>query len=52
LNNLAQHKPELVKELAKKWEEWALRVHATPYPVEQKGRKAADANSGGSPSLD
>lgn len=32
LNNLATRKPELVKELAGKWEAWALRAHVKPYP--------------------
>ncbi len=44
LNNLAQQKPEMVKELSGKWEDWALRVHAKPYPAEGKGRKAVDEN--------
>lgn len=42
LNNLASQKPELVKELADKWEAWALRVHAKPYPAGGKGRKSAE----------
>jgi len=44
LNNLAQQKPEKAKELAEKWEDWALRVHAKPYPAEGKVRKASDEN--------
>jgi len=44
LHDLAQQKPEKVKELSKNWEDWALRVHAKPYPAEGKGRKSADEN--------
>jgi len=39
LNDLSAKNPELAKELSQKWEEWALRVHAKPYPNEGTKKK-------------
>ncbi|MEI6235914.1 MAG: sulfatase-like hydrolase/transferase, partial [Planctomycetota bacterium] len=36
LNNLASKQPEKVKELAAKWDAWAVRTHVVPYPGEGK----------------
>ncbi len=36
LNDLATKKPEVAKELATKWESWAIRTKVTPYPQAQK----------------
>jgi len=43
LHDLASQKPELAKELAGKWEAWALRVHAKPYPPARKAKKHAES---------
>jgi arylsulfatase len=41
LHNLANVQPALAKELAAKWEAWAVRAHVKPYPPESaKGKKA------------
>jgi len=32
LNDLSGRKPELAKELADLWEQWARRAHAVPWP--------------------
>lgn len=42
LHNLASQKPERAKELADKWEAWAVRTNVKPYP----NQKTADQNSG------
>jgi len=39
MNDLSAKNPELAKELSQKWEEWALRVHANPYPNEGTKKK-------------
>jgi arylsulfatase len=39
LHDLAAAQPDKAKELAAKWEAWALRAHAKPYPDEGKGKK-------------
>ena len=31
-NNLAKERPEKVKELEAKWEEWAVRAKVKPWP--------------------
>jgi len=35
---LAGKEPERAKELAAKWEAWALRAHVKPYPGQGKGK--------------
>ncbi|MCX6894953.1 MAG: sulfatase-like hydrolase/transferase [Verrucomicrobia bacterium] len=40
LNNLAAKNPAVVKELAAKWEAWAVRAKVKPYPIEGKKTKA------------
>ena len=37
--NLAGNKPEMVKALLSKWDEWAIRAHVKPYPGEANGKK-------------
>jgi len=39
LRDLASARPEQAKELAAKWEAWALRTHVKPYPGEGAGGK-------------
>ena len=39
LRDLAAAQPDKVRELAAKWEAWALRAQVTPYPDEGKARK-------------
>ncbi len=40
LHDLAAARPAEAKELADKWEAWALRAHVKPYPNEGGGKKA------------
>jgi arylsulfatase len=40
LHDLAAAQPEKAKELASKWEAWALRAQVKPYPDEGAGKKA------------
>ncbi|HOD80635.1 MAG TPA: arylsulfatase [Phycisphaerae bacterium] len=49
LNDLSGRKPELAKELADQWEQWARRAHAVPWPwglpygkPKGEGKKKAD----------
>ncbi len=41
LRNLAAIQPAKVKELAAKWEAWAVRAHVVPYPVMGAAKKKA-----------
>lgn len=41
MNNLAAKNREKAKELAEKWEAWALRTHVKPYPGGGGGKPAA-----------
>ena len=43
LHDLAAAQPGTVKELAAKWEAWAVRTHVVPYPTKGKGKKMAEA---------
>ena len=43
LHDLAAAQPATVKELAAKWEAWAVRTHVVPYPTKGKGKKMAEA---------
>lgn len=36
LNNVAKQKPEMVQDLAAKWDVWAKRCHVLPYPEGKK----------------
>ena len=38
LHDLAVQEPERAKEMAAKWESWALRAQVKPYPDEKKGK--------------
>ena len=38
LYDLVAQEPTRAKELAAKWEVWAVRAHVKPYPVEVKGK--------------
>jgi arylsulfatase len=40
LHDLAAAKPQLVRELAAKWDAWAQRTHVKPYPREPEGKPA------------
>ena len=40
LHDLAAQEPARAKELAAKWEAWAVRAHVKPYPTESRGRGA------------
>ena len=44
LHDLATREPAKAKELAEKWEAWAERAHAKPYPPEKKGKKRRQAD--------
>jgi len=39
LHDLAAAQPDRAKELAEKWEAWAIRAHVKPYPNEGDGEK-------------
>jgi arylsulfatase len=39
LHDLAAARPDKAKELAAKWDAWALRAHVKPYPDEGDGKK-------------
>jgi len=44
LQDLAAQNPEKAKELEAKWEAWAERAHAKPYPPEKRGKKKPQAD--------
>jgi arylsulfatase len=46
-HDLAQEQPEKARELAEKWDAWAQRVHAVPFPPKGAGKKGAKAKAKG-----
>ena len=54
LNDLSAKNPEKAKELAAKWDAWAVRANVVPYPAGKKagGKKGGKNNKGGAAESD